>query len=426
VDGVQFPLLGNSIILALVILIHVFFAFFAVGGLALAVAAEWWGGRKADADYLRLSRGISGFLSDMMKVNGVLGAAIVVLTIGLWGQFAAFLYSAQFWPFLLEGATFLLLMIFSILYHRTWDRAPRTRHILLGLAAATFALLAGFLINGIWAFMMVPGHWLQSHSRWDAFFTPILPESSLHLLLPCLTNAALLVFLWTYFKSTRTSGSDQSYYRKMNVFTGRIGAALILLQPLSGISFLFKVKAATQNLPTPNPWAHLTSGLAKPFLLAMITLAVIAALASILYWILGHQNGRTALAVAALAMFVAFFMGAFTRERARKPYLVWNTMAMNQQFVGDKKTPVSQPAVAARSAAADGAQVFRKSECQNCHKYQSKGGSLGPDLSDLKSRFDRPKLMAFVRDPPPPANMDMPAFEGSDDELGALADHLLQ
>ena len=39
VDGVQFPVLGNSIILALVILTHVFFAFFAVGGLALSVTA---------------------------------------------------------------------------------------------------------------------------------------------------------------------------------------------------------------------------------------------------------------------------------------------------------------------------------------------------------------------------------------------------
>ena len=44
-------------------------------------------------------------------------------------------------------------------------------------------------------------------------------------------------------------------------------------------------------------------------------------------------RGRKVLVAAALAMFLAFFMGAFTRERARKPYLVWNTMGMNQQMV---------------------------------------------------------------------------------------------
>ena len=45
-------------------------------------------------NYLRLARGISGFLSDMMKVNGVLGVSpCVVLTVGLWSAFGALLFS---------------------------------------------------------------------------------------------------------------------------------------------------------------------------------------------------------------------------------------------------------------------------------------------------------------------------------------------
>jgi len=78
VDRIDFPLLGNSIIMAVVILVHVFIAFFAVGGSVLAVFAEWWGTKKKDNDYIRLARSVSGFLSDMMKINGVLGVAIVV------------------------------------------------------------------------------------------------------------------------------------------------------------------------------------------------------------------------------------------------------------------------------------------------------------------------------------------------------------
>jgi cytochrome bd-type quinol oxidase subunit 1 len=437
VDGVQFPLLGNSIILAVVILIHVFLAFFAVGGLALSVAAEYWGTKKKDPDFLRLARGISGFLSDMMKINGTLGVAIVVLTVGLWSPFGAFLYSVHFWAFLAEGACFLLLMVTAIAYHHSWDSASRGRHIFYGISAAFFALLTGFFINGIWAFMMVPGKWMQTQSRFDAFFTPILPESTLHLLLPCFINAALLVFLWTYWKSARTTGAEQAYFHKMNAFAGKIGAALLLLQPLSGLSFLFKLKSATQNLPAPNPWQQLADGMAHRFLIVMITLAALAAVCSIAYWLLGHEKGRRALVVAALAMFVAFFMGAYTRERARKPYLVWNTMGMSQQLekaappaatsaatsVGTAASTSAPAATLTAVAAIDGQQVYKKSGCQSCHTYQGDGGSFGPHLDNVKSKYDRAKIISFLRQPP---TRSMRPFTGTEEELNALADFLLK
>ena len=421
VDGVQFPVLGNSIIMAVVILTHVFFAFFAVGGSVLSVVAEWWGTKKKDDDYLRLAKSVSGFLSDMMKINGVLGVAIVVLTIGLWSQFGAFLYSVQFWPFVLEGADFLLLMIFAVVYHHTWDSVSRGMHIFFGILTAFFALMAGFLINSIWAFMMVPGNWMQTHTRWDAFLTPILGASSIHILLPTLINASLLVFLWTYWKSVKTQGAEQAYFNKMNRFTAVIGGSLLFLQPiLSGPHFLFAVKSATENLPTPNPWQQITDGMATPFFYTMITLGTIAVVCAAVYWVRGHEKGRAALAFAALAMFMAFFMGAFTRERARKPYLVWGTMPMNQQFIGEKK-PELPP-----GTKLDGERVFKDAGCLACHKFKGEGGTIGPDLSNLASKYDKAKLMEFVRKPQGAAANMMPSFTGSDQELEALADHLLK
>jgi cytochrome bd-type quinol oxidase subunit 1 len=426
VDGVQFPWLGNTLIMAVVILTHVFFAFFAVGGSVLAVGAEWWGTKKQDQEYLRFSRSVSGFLSDMMKINGVLGVAIVVLSIGLWSQFSAFLYSVQFWPFLLEGAVFLFLMIFSVVYHHTWDSVSRTLHIFYGLCMAFFALAAGFLINGIWAFMLVPGKWIETQSRWDAFFNPILLESSIHILLPCLINAALILFIWTYWKSTKTQGPEQQYFKKMNKFTGVIGGSLLFLQPLSGIGFLFKVKSATESLPTPNPWSQiwLEGGLARPYLFTMIGLGTLAVIGAIIYWVQGHDKGRKALVAASLAMFVAFFMGAYTREKARKPYLVWGTMYMNQQFVGAKPALASVPADP--NVAISGERVFVEQQCMSCHAFKGQGGSVGPDLSNLSQKFSREELIGFMKELPAPANMMMPPFYGSDQELEALVDYMLK
>jgi cytochrome bd-type quinol oxidase subunit 1 len=424
VDGVQFPLIGNSIIMAAVILIHVFFAFFAVGGSVLSVVAEWWGTKKKDEEYIRLAKSVSGFLSDMMKINGVLGVAIVVLTIGLWSQFGAFLYSVQFWPFLAEGAVFLLLMICSVIYHHTWNSVSRGTHIFIGILTGFFALMAGFLINGIWAFMLVPGKWIQTHDRWDAFFNPILVESTSHILLPTLINAFLLVFLWTSLKSKKTQGAEQAYFNKMNKFTAKIGATLLFLQPLSGLSFFFKVKSATESLPAPSPWSQLSEGgMARPFLFIMITLAVLAMIGGIMYWVQGHEKGRTALTAAALAMFLAFFMGAFTRERARKPYLVWNTMYMNQQFVGMKS---ANAATQDAGAALNGEQVFKGQGCLACHTFKGEGGTVGPNLTDVSAKYDKAKLMEFVRKPTDKASMVMPPFSGSDKELEVLVDHLLK
>ncbi|MGX9728982.1 MAG: cytochrome ubiquinol oxidase subunit I [Candidatus Electronema sp. VV] len=421
-DGVQFPVLGNSVIMATVILIHVFFAFFAVGGSVLSVAAEWWGTKKKDEDYIRLAKSVSGFLSDMMKINGVLGVAIVVLTIGLWSPFGAFLYSMQFWPFLAEGAVFLLLMIFAVIYHNTWGSLSRGTHICIGAITGFFALMAGFLINGIWAFMLVPGKWMETGSRWDAFFNPILLESTLHILLPTLINSALILFLWTFWKSTKTQGAEQAYFNKMNLFTAKIGAALLFLQPLSGLSFLFKVKSATESLPVPNPWQQITDGMATPFLYTMITLAVLAMIGGTLYWVWGHEKGRKALAFASLAMFLAFFMGAFTRERARKPYLVWNTMYMNQKFVPGNIAAPPAPAVTATSAApVSGEKVLKDMGCMNCHA----GGAGAPALTGLAQKYDKAKLMDFVRQPQGKAATMMPPFPGTEQELEALADHLL-
>jgi len=203
---------------------------------------------------------LSKFLADMMKINGVLGVMIIVLIIGLWGTFAKFLYSVMFWPFVIEGLFFFLMMIFSVLYNRTWNRVSEGLHLFFGFMASLFSIMAAFVINAIWAFMMIPGKWLETRAPWDAIHTPIMWESFTHMLLPCLINGALFLFLFSFWK-VKSSGADADYYEKINRFAARMGAALIFLQPLSGLSFLWKVKISSQGLADPNPWGQLWSGL---------------------------------------------------------------------------------------------------------------------------------------------------------------------
>jgi len=414
-ERIDFPLTGNSIIMAVVILIHVFFAFFAVGGSTLAVFSEWIGRRKGDDDYITLARKVTKFLADMMKINGVLGVAIIVLIIGLWGSFARLLYSVMFWPFVTEGLFFLVLMIFSVAYNNTWDKSSPRLHIFYGIVTAFAAIMSALLINAIWAFMMTPGEWIVTRNRWDAFFNPILWESSIHMIVPCLLNGALFIFLWTYWKS-KTSDRDLEFYEKMNKFMGRVAGVLLFLQPLSGLSFLFKVKSATENLPEKNPWQQIWTGVGQPYLHTMIGLAGVAVVFALLYWLFGHEKGRKFLIGTALAVFVAFFMGGYTREKARKPYLVWGVMYMNQKFVGEKVE------VTAAQGEMSGEQVYKDWECGACHTLQGKGGNIGPELIGLHESYKFEEIKELLREPPG----DMPPFEGSDEELDMLAEYLLK
>ena len=414
-ERIDFPLTGNTIIMAIVILIHVFFAFFAVGGATLAVVSEWIGRRKNNDDYIALARKTTKFLADMMKINGVLGVAIVVLTLGLWGSFAKLLYSVMFWPFVTEGLFFLILMVFSISYNNSWDKVKQGTHLFLGAVTAFAAIMTAFLINSVWAFMMTPGEWIITQNRWDAFLNPILWESFLHMIIPCFLNGALFVFLWSYWKLKR-SDRDLEFYERTNKLTAGIAGVLVFLQPLSGLSFLFKVKSATGSLAEPSPWQQIWSGLARPYFHAMITLAGIAVVFAILYWLLGHDKGRKFLVGTAISLFVAFFMGAYTREKARKPYLVWGTMYMNQKFVGEKSASV------ASELETSGEDIYEDWECGACHTMRGTGGNVGPELVDLHMSYKLDELEAFLKEPPG----DMPPFEGSEDELRALAEYLLK
>jgi hypothetical protein len=192
---------------------------------------------------------------------------------------------------------------------------------------------------------------------------------------------------------------------------------LIFLQPLSGLSFLFKVKSATENLPSPNPWEQIWSGLGRPYLNAMITLGVLAVMFVLLYWLFGHEKGRKFLLGTAITAFVAFFMGGYTREKARKPYLIWGTMYMNQKLVGEKVVSTR-----GEEEIPSGEQVFEDWECRSCHAFQGKGGTAGPELVDLHESYDLDELKEFLINPPE----DMPPFEGTGEDLDALAKYLLE
>jgi|Deesub1362A_J573_1020465.scaffolds.fasta_scaffold00068_74 cbb3-type cytochrome oxidase cytochrome c subunit len=79
-------------------------------------------------------------------------------------------------------------------------------------------------------------------------------------------------------------------------------------------------------------------------------------------------------------------------------------------------------------AAPDGAELFVKEGCVNCHRLRGVGGSIGPDLTEVFRRrsedFVRQQIREPLRNDP---HSVMPSFGHlSDREVEALLEYLRQ
>ena len=171
---IQFPYLGNSLVMAIVILTHVFLAFIAVGGITIAVVSEYIGYTKKSPYHDLLAKKYMNFISNLMKVGGVFGTAIVVLLIGLFGEFTKTLFNIFFFPLLLEALMFFVLFASSIYYRETWNNTKNKKlHLFSGFIAALAGIIAAFIINTVWSFMLTPGSYFKNPSMTSAVFNPL-------------------------------------------------------------------------------------------------------------------------------------------------------------------------------------------------------------------------------------------------------------
>ncbi len=431
---INFPLLGNSLIMAIVILTHVFFAFVAVGGLLLAFTSEWIGYRRNGAFHDRFARGYVKFLSNMMKLNGVLGVTIVVLLVGLFPVFTTRLYNIFFWPLMLEAAIFMVMMASTIIYRLTWETAAnKGLHIVIGAIAAASAVAAALVINAAWSFMLTPGGYFANPGLPAAVFNPGMAASSIHLLIPCVLNAAMFAYIYAFFKLRAADAADSAYYSWMADYCGTIFAAGILLQPLSGLSFLFTLKSVNAAI-----FDSIIRGGVARFFWPMAALAAVAVTAAIIY-LLSHKKRRTVLLVGGAAALTAFSFGGYTRERARKPYLIYGHMYMTGALVAAPEkmaaitetefAPVKTPATksGAKSPPAKTAAVkmsreeaLEKYGCLVCHSYKGEGGTFGPALDEHLRHHSKEELKKILKNPAP----TMPPFDGTEKDLDDFVDAL--
>ncbi len=367
---------GGGFLIALIAVVHVYIAHFAVGGGLFLVWAE----KKAYAqnsdvilDYVK--KHTKFFLLLTMVFGGLTGVGIW-FTISLLNPSATSTLIHTFvFGWATEWVCFVGEIVALFIYFYTFGKMSRKDHLKIGWLYFIFAWLSLFLINGIIDFMLTPGQWLENHSFWSGFFNPTM--------WPALFFRTFIAFMFAGIFGFLTSMFIED--EKIRSWVNRSCAVWILI-PLAGMLasgyWYFSV------LPEP---VKMMVFKGSPELLPYLTTfyigtGILFAGALVLAMSLPLPF-KKAVAFFILAMGLVYMGGfEFLREGSRRPWAIYDHTYAN----GIKKTDIPQIEQAGFLTAAKwifnrdltpantlaaGRELFRN-QCSSCH-------SVGGPMNDI-------------------------------------------
>lgn len=172
------PDVSGGFLIALIAVIHVFVAQFAVGGGLFLVLAERKAHRENSPGLFAWVQGHAKFFLLLTMVFGGLTGVGIWLIISLVSPSGtSFLVNTFLYAWATEWVFFLAEIIALLLYVGSFSRCAsgamtQKDHMALGWWYFLFAFLSLFAVNGIITFMATPGEWLTTKNFWHAFFNP--------------------------------------------------------------------------------------------------------------------------------------------------------------------------------------------------------------------------------------------------------------
>jgi len=331
-----------GLLIAAVAIIHVFISHFAVGGGLFLVLAERKARRENDTAFLNYLKRHSRFFAVLTLVLGAVTGVGIWFTIALVSPTAtSSLINTFVWGWAIEWTFFAIEICAAMVYYYGWDRLSARTHVMVGWIYFWAAWLSLVVINGILAYMLTPGAWIETRRFWDGFLNPTYFSSVVARTLVAVGLAGLYA-IWTVSVS-----SDENLKEKVSRYAAtRWILPAALLMPLTLVWYLFA--AASAGVPVASVfgaqgqgvWGILRTAvvgsaqsgypMAQRGLQASLIASVL--LVVITVTVLARQRrgfGHLAAAVLMLLGFVAFGGGEFVREDLRKPYVIGRYMFVN-------------------------------------------------------------------------------------------------
>lgn len=410
---------GGGTLIALIAIVHVFISHFAVGGGLYLVLAERKGLREKSPEILAFTKRHARFFLLLTVVLGAMTGVGIWFVISLVHPGATSLLIHTFvFGWATEWVFFLVEIVAIFVYYYAFGKMSPRDHQAVGWVYFAAAWLSLFLINGIIDFMLTPGAWVETGSFWAGFFNPTFWPSLFFRTSIALLLAGVYAFLTTAFMA------DEPPKAAMTRFSGKFALLSFLGAVPSALWYVAVLPAPVRSLlegASPTVQSALQAGLYAAVALFILTLLLTVRKPSL--------HTRPAAVLVFLCAFL--FMGAFewTREAARRPYVIHGVMFSNG--ILERDLPVIRERGLLRSARfakvkevseeallVAGEEVF-KFQCYACHTVRGRNN----DIAARTERMTYPALMKYV-DTMHEKRYFMPPFAGNEAERRALAAYL--
>ncbi len=157
--------------MAVVAVLHVFVSHFAIGGGLYLVVTERAARKAGDQVRLEYLQKLSRFFVLVTLPFGAVSGVGIWFVIGVLNPAATEVLIHNFvWGWATEWTFFVVEIAAALLYFYGWKKMSPRDHMAIGWIYFIFAWLSLVVINGILAFMLTPGTWLQTGNFWDGFF----------------------------------------------------------------------------------------------------------------------------------------------------------------------------------------------------------------------------------------------------------------
>ncbi|HXK58926.1 MAG TPA: c-type cytochrome [Acidobacteriota bacterium] len=416
---------GSGLLIAIVSVIHVFVAHFAIGGGLFLVVSEKRGYYLNDQSFLDW---VARYTRFFVLLTLVLGA---VSGVGIWFTIAlvhpsgtSTLIRSYVWAWSIEWLFFFLEITAALLYLYGWKTLDRKTHLWIGWVYFWSAFFSMVVINGIITFMLTPGAWLESGTFWDGFLNPTyLPSLGLRF-------AFSLVLAGVYALLTATREKDRELRSRLISWSARWIVPAFFALPIFAAWYIAKLPpqvwaSAQGRTPTPTRYTTL-----------LIWCCAIALAGSLWALFRPRRFPFSAGVVVFAAAFLTMWSFEFVRESVRKPYVICGYMYSNSVLAHSSPSDggLSLDSIRKRGLLASarwsryktahaasplevGHEIFRL-QCQSCHTTSHYRG-----VRQLirKRNWDEPAIYSRLGSLEKMVNGAMPPFAGTDIERRALA-----
>ncbi len=317
------PHLTAPMLIAVISVLHVLVAHYAVGGglfLAVEVTHAY---RTRDREYLGYLRGHAAFFILLTVVFGAITGVGIWWTIGLSSPLATETLIRTFvFGWATEWVFFIVELISAFIFLYYWGRLPEKTHVAVGWIYAIAAWISLVLITGITAFMLNSGRWAidpAERNFWTAFFNPqFVPQTVAR------TGGALLLSALYVYLHASIFGRGERLRDLIAARSARpamLGAILITAGGAAWYAFLPDSARAT-----------LASAAVMNVFMAMVFALTI--IVFITLYLGPYRNPGWLSPGFAGLLFIfglaAFSASEFIREAVRKPFIIHNVVYGNQ------------------------------------------------------------------------------------------------